>query len=599
MVKDKFLMRIDKHNQCIEKYSGISNLLSTARVINFIAIAFLIYFIIKTNYNSTYILIGCILFIAFVLLIIYHNKIKDKLSYSKGIVDINNKYLARINGKWINFDDTGEEYVNKDHRYSFDLDIVGKESLFQLINVTNTWGGRTELADTLLQAKYSEEDILFRQEAIKELGDKLDLCQNIQYIAGKHREKLQNPEKLMEYAKSKETLFSSRKLRNLLRFAPIILTPLFFAILIFKIESMYIIAISLIVLNYIIWLLGFPQINNILSSVVSFKYNLETYKNILDLIEKEDFKSKNLRDMKKILFSGKYSSILAIKEIDKITQKINLKNSHLIYFLLNGLMLWDYECVFSLEDWKEKYGHEVKKWIEAIGEIESLMSLSVLLQIYEKITFPTIDNSKIGIKAVSLGHPLINSEDRVLNDVELYDNIFIITGSNMSGKTTFLRTLGINLVLAYSGAPVYANKMSCSVLDIFTCMRITDDLKNGISTFYAELLRIKEIIEHAKKNNNLIFFIDEIFKGTNSKDRILGAKNVLANLNVIGVIGAITTHDLELCELDRYDRIKNYNFSERYRNNKIYFDYKLRAGKSTTTNARYLMKSVGIKVLED
>ncbi len=419
------------------------------------------------------------------------------------------------------------------------------------------------------------------------------------YLSGKHREKLQNPEKLIEYAESKETLFSSKGLRNLVRFFPIISTPLFFSTFIFKIEKLYILAMSLIILHYIMWILGFSKINMILSSVGSFNYNLETYKNILEQIESEDFKSKKLNNIKKILFEGKSSSIIAIKEIDKITQKINLKHSHLIYFLLNGLLLWDYECVFSLEDWRGKYGLEVKKWIEAIGEVECLMSLSVPLHIDESVSFPSIDDSRLSVKAISLGHPLITSKDRVLNDVNLDDSIFVITGSNMSGKTTFLRTVGVNLVLAYSGAPVYASIMSCAIMDIFTCMRVTDDLKNGISTFYAELLRIREIIAHAEKNNKLIFFIDEIFKGTNSKDRILGAKNVLANLNDIGAIGAITTHDLELCQLDKYDRIKNYNFSEHYRNNKIYFDYKLRQGKSTTTNAKYLMKLVGIRILED
>nr|WP_312668478.1 hypothetical protein [Tissierella praeacuta] len=141
--------------------------------------------------------------------------------------------------------------------------------------------------------------------------------------------------------------------------------------------------------------------------------------------------------------------------------------------------------------------------------------------------------------------------------------------------------------------------MSCPILDIYTSMIITDDLKNGISTFYAELLRIKEIIDAANENKKIIFLIDEIFRGTNSEDRILGAKNVLGNLNKLGIIGAITTHDLELCILDKYNRIKNYHFSEQYKDNKIYFDYKIKLGKSTSTNAKYLMKSVGIEILED
>lgn len=599
LIEDKFKIKIQEHRENIERYNKVSNLLSTARIITFLITIYLIYVFFKNGFSSIYLLLGSVSSILFICLVLYHNTIREKLRFSKGIVNVNNRYISRIDGSWIDLNDIGEEFVNRDHRYSFDLDIVGKGSLFQLINITNTWNGRKELADTLLHARYNKDEILERQEAVKELGSKLDFCQKAEYISGKHSEKLQNPEKLIEYAESKETLFSSKKLKNLVRFLPIIFTPLFFVILIFKIESLYILAASLILIQYIMWFLGFSKINIILSSVGSFNYNLETYKNILEQIEREDFKSKKLNHIKKTLFDGKYSSTIAIKEIDKITQRINLKHSHLIYFLLNGLLLWDYECVFSLEDWRDKYGLEVKKWIEVIGEIECLMSLSVPLHIDESVNFPSIDDSKLSAKAKSLGHPLISSKDRVLNDVELDDNIFVITGSNMSGKTTFLRTLGINLVLAYSGAPVYASKMSCALMDIFTCMRVTDDLKNGISTFYAELLRIKEIIKYAEKDRKLIFLIDEIFRGTNSKDRILGAKNVLANLNEIGAIGAITTHDLELCQLDRYDRIKNYNFSEHYRNNKIFFDYKLREGKSTTTNARYLMKLVGIKILED
>ncbi len=599
MIKDKFMTRIQKHNESIEKYNKTSNLLSTARVITFSAIIYFIYAVIKTNYDKIYLLTGCILSILFICLIVYHNTIKDKLKFFKGIVDINNKYLARIDGSWIDFNDTGEEFINREHRYSFDLDIVGEGSLFQLINTTNTWNGRARLANTLLQTQYNEEEIALRQQAIKELSEKLDFCQSIEYISGKYKEELQNPKKLIEYAESEETLIKSKRIKQLIHIMPIIFTPLSFSIVIFKIENMYILSVALILFQYIMWLIGFSKNSRILSSVGGFKYNLETYKNILALIEKESFKSKKLNDIKKVLFNEKYSSILAIKELDKISEKINLRHSPLPYFILNGLLLWDYECIFSLEHWKSKYGLEVMKWIEAIGEIESLMSLSVLLQINDNISFPTIDNSKLSVRATSLGHPLINSEKRVLNNVSLDDNIFIITGSNMSGKTTFLRTLGINLVLAYSGAPVYASKMSCAILGIFTCMRVTDDLKNGISTFYAELLRIKDIINYAEKDKKLIFLIDEIFRGTNSKDRILGAKNVLANLNELGVIGAITTHDLELCTLDKHNRIKNYNFSERYRDNKIYFDYKIREGKSTSTNAKYLMKLVGIKILED
>ncbi|CAK7010355.1 DNA mismatch repair protein [Tissierella sp.] len=600
MIKDKFMIRIQKQNENIKKYSSISNSISIARFMVFIGIILLTYIIIKINHKSIYVIIDFILAIIFICLIIYHNIIKDKLNFSKEIININNRYLARVDGNWIDFNDIGEEFIDKEHKYSFDLDIVGKKSLFQFINIANTWNGRKTLARDLLETSYNKTEIYLRQEAIKELSSKLDFCQELEYLGGKHKKELLDPENLIKYAESKEIMIKSQRVRELIHFLPIIVIPLSVAIIIFKMKRIYVLIPLLILLQFLLWMIRFSTMNNILKPVGTFKRNLETYMDILKLLEKENFQSKKLNSIKEILFSGEYSSILAIKELDKITERINLRhNNALIYLVFNGLFLWDYECVFLLENWKNTYGLEVKKWIEAIGEVESLISLSVLMQIDEGVSFPTIDNSNLRVSGESLGHPLISNNERVLNNIKIDDSILIITGSNMSGKTTFLRTIGINLVLAYSGGPVYASKMSCPILEIFTSMRVTDDLKNGISTFYAELLRIKEIINYANKNNNIIFLIDEIFRGTNSEDRILGAKNVLGNLNKLGVVGAITTHDLELCILAKYNRIENYHFSEQYKNNKIHFDYKIKPGKSTSTNAKYLMESVGIEILDD
>ncbi len=600
MIKDKFMIRIQKQNENIKKYSSISNWISIARFMLFIGIILLTYIIIKINHKSIYVIIDFILAILFICLIIYHNIIKDKLNFSKEIININNRYLARIDGNWIDFNDIGEEFINKEHKYSFDLDIVGKKSLFQFVNIANTWNGRRTLARDLLETRYNKTEIYLRQEAIKELSSKLDFCQELEYLGSKHKKELLDPENLIKYAESKEIMIKSQRVRELIHFLPIIVIPLSVAIIIFKMKRIYILIPLLILLQFLLWMIRFSTMNNILKPVGTFKRNLETYMDILKLLEKENFESKKLNSIKEILFNGEYSSILAIKELDKITERINLRyNNALIYLVFNGLFLWDYECVFLLENWKNKYGLEVKKWIEAIGEVESLISLSVLMQIDEGVSFPTIDNSNLRISGEALGHPLISNNERVLNNIKIDDSILIITGSNMSGKTTFLRTIGINLVLAYSGGPVYASKMLCPILEIFTSMRVTDDLKNGISTFYAELLRIKDIINYANKNNNIIFLIDEIFRGTNSEDRILGAKNVIGNLNKLGVVGAITTHDLELCILDKYNRIKNYHFSEQYKDNKIHFDYKIKQGKSTSTNAKYLMESVGIEILDD
>lgn len=226
--------------------------------------------------------------------------------------------------------------------------------------------------------------------------------------------------------------------------------------------------------------------------------------------------------------------------------------------------------------------------------------MAVIGQMYPEWAFPVFSGKGLKFAAEGLGHPLIPKDVCVRNDFEINNGACVITGSNMSGKTTLLRTVGINLVLAYSGAPVFAHKLECSVMDIFTSMRVHDDLNRGISTFYAELLRIKMIIDYSHKEQPLIYLIDEIFMGTNSLDRIAGARSVLKNLSKSWIIGLISTHDFELCDLEHESsvKIKNYHFTEKYINNEIKFDYKLRPGRSKTTNAKYLMKMVGIELMD-
>ena len=210
---------------------------------------------------------------------------------------------------------------------------------------------------------------------------------------------------------------------------------------------------------------------------------------------------------------------------------------------------------------------------------------------------PEFIKDKMAVNAKELAHPLL-SESRVSNNAELGlpQSILLITGSNMSGKSTFLRTIGINLVLAYAGAPVCAESFSCSIMNIYTCMRISDSLEKNISSFYAEIIRIKSIVSAAKRGESIFFLLDEIFKGTNSLDRHLGAETLINRLSKESALGLVSTHDIELGELEnKNSKIKNYNFQEYYKNDEIYFDYKLRAGVSTTRNAVYLMKLAGIE----
>ena len=252
--------------------------------------------------------------------------------------------------------------------------------------------------------------------------------------------------------------------------------------------------------------------------------------------------------------------------------------------------------MIALESLKKKSGKLIKTWLDTIGEFEALSSLSNLRYDNPDWTFPKITDKPYYIRARDMGHPLI-TENRVCNDLKIDGptRALLITGSNMSGKSTYLRTAGINLVLAYAGGPVCAKEFHCNIFYIYTCMRVSDNLEKNISSFYAELLRIKEIVDESKRSK-VFFLLDEIFKGTNSHDRHEGAKILIKRLLDNNAIGLISTHDLELGVLERESsgKVRNYHFKEYYKNREIHFDYKLNPGISTTRNAMYLIKMVGI-----
>lgn len=595
-MKNRFYKRkeyyLDLNKSFKKKYNLISN-------IRLLFVALIIYFGFKSYESREYLFyfIELLLVVAFVVLVNYHLKIKDMRLRSEILLAINERYMQRTSGDWMEFEDNGEEYIDLDHNYSNDLDIVGKNSIFQFLNIANTHTGRNIFSRDLLHPKKDKREIISRQIAIRELSKDIDLVQEIEYLTLKEKKNLKAPDRLIEYAESSENVIESKYIKNIIRFLPIFTIPINIIGILLGQRIIIYIGIALAIVQVLIWLVSMFKNSSLLATVGYLKYNLETYLEILKLIEKKDFKSDKLMEIKNTMFSDKSSSIKAIKELDKITQIINIRSGGILNLVLNAVFLWDYQCIFLLEAWKTKYGEKVKDWIDGIGQLESLMSFSVFANVSSKISFPQITDEEPMIVANQLGHPLINKRDRVNNDIELDDEIFIVTGSNMSGKTTFLRTIGINLVLAYNGAPVCARDMKCSILDIMTSMRVQDDLAAGISTFYAEILRIKKIIDKSEDDMPMIFLIDEIFTGTNSPDRIAGAKNVLANLNKENVIGAITTHDLELCELDSEDRIENYHFKDIYKDDNILFDYKIRSGKSTSTNAKNLMRLAGIKII--
>jgi DNA mismatch repair ATPase MutS len=322
---------------------------------------------------------------------------------------------------------------------------------------------------------------------------------------------------------------------------------------------------------------------------------------MLQHIENAGFSSPLLMEMKEKL-SIKYLNRKAsecISKLDSLIGFINLRYSS-IHFPVNIITLWDLQFYISLEKWKSRAGTHLRDWLIALGKYEELSSLAILLYDNPSWCFANIIDKPYHLKAVETGHPLIHHKERVANDLHLdgAGSIMLITGSNMSGKSTMLRTIGINLILSYAGAPVCAKNFECSLMNIYSSMRISDNLEKNISSFYAELIRVKMIIEAAQSGTPMIFFLDEIFRGTNTRDRKTGAITVLKKLSSDGVMGLVSTHDVELAELENDTglNLKNSYFRETYKDNSIHFDYIMREGISDTSDAIYLMRMIGIEI---
>lgn len=593
----QFIKELDRQKALEQMLQNKHNTVSTLRFIAALAgIALIVFEFTKLGSRLIYPAFFCVA--VFIGLVFWHINIGAKLKKIRCLIKINQDYIDRHNGAWIEFQDLGSEFEDSNHAYTGDLDVFGSHSLFQLINCSSTFMGRSNLAELLKNPEKNIGIVKKRQGAVRELSGKIDFCRELQCEGKLQDETGHSPEKLIAYSKRQDRLFRYKWQEWLIIFLSMasIMTT---ALLVMKIAIPVLIPVILFPIQGIVTLLGW-KCRAVFNEVMGMKRDLETYRSLLEVIRLEDFENEHLGQLKKDLFNDQVSAVKGLKKLDYITGAIDVKFSPVLHFILNIITLWDYHCVFELESWKEQYGRHIEKWIEAIGKFEAYTSLAVIPQISSQFIFPEFSAEGMIFSAENLGHPLINESSRVANNINMQNNICIITGSNMSGKTTMLRTVGINLVLAYAGAPVIAKSMRCSMMDLFTSMRIKDDLSSGISTFYAELLRIKTIVEFSLLKKPMIFLLDEIFRGTNSRDRIIGAKSVISNLNRQWIIGLVSTHDFELCSLENEgkDRIKNFHFTEYYVDDKIRFDYKLKSGRCETTNAKYLMKLAGITLRE-
>ncbi len=571
-----------------------SNLISMLRLIVFIVTALLLYKFVKDHDSVNSIITLVVGSVLFFLLVLRHNDVAARIQNLTILKNINTKSIARVAGEWVSFADDGEEFVEDEHNFTSDLDIFGPASLFQYLSAVYTRSGRDNLADKLRCSDRDLAAIEKRQEAVKELSPQLAFRQDLE-AAGQEL-KDENSHELLEWLRSKGAGKISAVQIAVIKLLPFIsLFSLIIGELLFQNR---VVATLLYAVQIILYGLYSKRSRNLFSKIETQKKNMFTYATLLNQIESTPFSAELLQDQKKRMVNSRgESACKSLKKLAGIVDRAELRFNPAVHFFVNIFTLWDLNCYFSALTWKENNRSSIHHWLQSIGEFEALSSLAQCAFDHPQWTFPTVAEG-MTFKAVDLHHPLIPENESVGNSFESdeQNQFSIISGSNMSGKSTFLRSLGITMVLAYCGGPVAAEEFSCGLFNIVTSLRNADAVNKKVSTFYAELLRIRSMLDSVRRGEQTFILIDEIFSGTNSTDRVSGAFTVLKELYESHCIGMISTHDLELCSLSEEKEMSfaNYHFREEYDANGISFDYKIRSGPSTSRNALYLMKMVGI-----
>jgi hypothetical protein len=519
--------------------------LSIFRLSSFL-IAIICPFILSSYYTGLTVFSSFFFIAIFLSLVVKHGKANKEQRLLKNYISLNSNELKALDYDFSPFP-TGDEYLDSSHKYTFDLDIFGDYSLFRFLNRTSTRTGDEKLASWLTHPLLSGEEISNRQEAIKELSQKLEWRQKLSAYSLLYKENRDDVETLKNWG-TEEIFFSKHRLFRILGVAmpAITLTSLLLTIIdiiplnIFNIT----VAIQLLLLyikrkKVIFFFRTFGKRSAILSK----------YSELFQIIEDETFQSTLLKKWQESLTLNN-----ATKKTKELKREVNLFDARLNIIagiILNTLFLWDINRCIKLSDWHNKHHMHLAEWMEAIAKFDAIVSLANYSFNYPDNVFPSPVNDNSKFTFVETGHPLIPLPERINNSFHISEdgNFAIVTGANMAGKSTFLRTVGVNLVLAMSGAPVCAKEFEFTPMPIFTHMRTDDNLSRHESYFFAELKRLKAILEELKGNKKVFVILDEILRGTNSEDKLKGSWKYFEQLIKKKGIGILATHDLKLTEL--------------------------------------------------
>lgn len=546
------------------------------------------------NVHYCYI-IAAILAMIFIRLMNYHDDLKRRKSFLKSRLAVVNSYIARAKGTWRKRSNDGSIYLKNNRPQDVDLHIFGEGSIFQYICAARTKRGRDLLAEAFNPEPPDLNEVRNRQRGVAELLQRPRLSLDLEAYA----RLMPNNHDTSELIVSVEEELPPLGKVYLLRFIMPIILVLSCVLALLEIVNEFT-PLFVMIFSLIISIVAMPAINELLAPLRIISKELRLYHAIFERLESTNFMSKRLNAVRDIL-TDEVSAAQKLKELALLVDAADARHNPLFFILGNGIFLADFFLATAFMKWRIDAANHLRTWLDAFAEMEVLISLASIGQTRTDYCFPTFyEEEEPHLKVEGLKSLLVAENKAVPNDVELRAGTTIITGANMSGKTTWIRTLAAAVMVAYSGAPVCAKSFAVSRLTVLTSIRVNDDLSQGVSTFYAELLRIKSMIEYSEKKLPILACIDEIFKGTNVNDRVIGAKEAIRRLTNDRSITIVTTHDFQLCDMvDENPKISNAHFEEYYENDEIKFDFKLRKGRTHTTNAKYLLRMAGILPPED
>ena len=529
----------------------------------------------------------------FLALVVWHDRLFRRRDFLEMAQEVDRQELSALEGDCSCFDG-GEEYADPAHLYTFDLDVFGRRSLFQCVNRTCTFFGRERLAAWMMQHLDGKKEIEERQEAVRELAGRWPFRRLFRVNGLLYKGDPSDGKEVMAWLEG-ANYFSSKLFFRLL----VVLVPVV-NLLFLGLGAAGVLSFNWLGLSFVLFLFASLLLQKKVTAFQS-SYDkklavLSVYVRLMKLVEAEQWQSALMQDAARRLKAAPE----AVRRLAALLDSLNQRNNMLMSAVLNGLLFWELRKVMQIERWRSRYASLLPDWLDAVGGVDALCSLAAFAYNNPDYAWPEIASGPFVLEASCMGHPLMSREKCVRNDVDVPSKPFflIVTGANMAGKSTYLRTIGVNYLLACIGAPVCAEQMKLYPAHLVTSLRTSDSLADNESYFFAELKRLKLIIDKLKAGEQLFIILDEILKGTNSVDKQKGSLALIRQFMGLQATGIIATHDLMLGSLAEHypDNIRNFRFEADIKGNELAFSYRLKEGIAQNMNACFLMERMGIAV---